>query len=140
MFEFQLRTGQEVAGDVKLVRVMPNVNALVGEAVSAICLGDKASVEDSNTVQTLFSSVGKCFAVDESQISAVCGVAGSSPAYVFMLVESIADGGVRVGMPRELAQAMAAQAVLGSGKMILESGRHPGALKDMVASPAGRLY
>lgn len=128
---------QDAGGDRRLVRVMPNTPCLVGETASAMCLGSKATDTDADLVRTLFSAVGKCFQVDESLLSAVTGLSGSGPAYVFLMIEALSDGGVRAGLPRDVAQSLAAQTVLGSAKMVLDAGKHPGALKDMVTSPAG---
>lgn len=131
-------TPQEAAGpEAKVIRVMPNTPVFVGEVASAIALGDKATKEDSNLVSELFNSVGYCAPVPENLINAVTGVSGSGPAYVFIMIEALADGGVRAGLPRDISQKLAAQTVLGSAKMVLESGKHPGQLKDMVTSPAG---
>lgn len=131
---------QDVAGeDKKLIRVMPNTPCLVGEVASAMCLGGRATEEDSKIVKTLFSAVGFCAVVDEKLLSAVTGLSGSGPAYVFLMIEAMADGGVRAGLPRDISQQLAAQTVLGSAKMVLETGKHPGSLKDMVTSPAGEL-
>ncbi|GLI59243.1 hypothetical protein VaNZ11_001089 [Volvox africanus] len=128
----------EAAGpDAHVVRVMPNTPCLVGETAAAMCLGGKATPEDEALVRTIFEAVGKIYTVDEKLLAAVTGLSGSGPAYVFMMVEALADGGVRAGLPRDIAQALAAQTVLGSAKMVLETGTHPGALKDMVTSPAG---
>ena len=129
---------QEAAGpEASVIRVMPNTPVFVGEVAAAIALGQKASKKDGDLVTALFNSVGYCAAVDEKMISAVTGVSGSGPAYIFILIEALADGGVRAGLPRDIAQKLAAQTVLGSAKMVLESGKHPGQLKDMVTSPAG---
>lgn len=129
---------QDVAGeDKRLIRVMPNTPCLVGEVASAMCLGGRATEEDSKTVKTLFSAVGFCAVVDEKLLSAVTGLSGSGPAYIFLMIEAMADGGVRAGLPRDISQQLAAQTVLGSAKMVLETGKHPGQLKDMVTSPAG---
>ena len=104
-----------------------------------MCLGGKANDADGDIVKTLFNAVGTIFKVDEKLLSAVTGLSGSGPAYVFVMIEALADGGVRAGLPRDIAQQLAAQTVLGSAKMVLETGKHPGALKDMVTSPAGRF-
>ena len=130
---------QEAAGkDAKVIRVMPNTPVFVGEVASAIALGTKATKEDSNLVSELFNSVGYCAPVPETLINAVTGVSGSGPAYVFIMIEALADGGVRAGLPRDISQKLAAQTVLGAAKMVLDSGKHPGQLKDMVTSPAGK--
>lgn len=122
---------------IKLVRVMPNTPAMVGAAMSAICCNDAVTDEDLAEVQAIFNSFGKSEVVSESMIDTVIGVSGSSPAYVYMFIEAMADAAVAQGMPRKQAYQFAAQAVLGSAKMVLETGMHPGELKDMVCSPAG---
>ncbi|DBA71014.1 hypothetical protein WJX79_000498 [Trebouxia sp. C0005] len=129
---------QEAAGkEARVVRVMPNTPVFVGEVASAIALGDKATKEDSDLVSALFNAVGYCAPVPENLINAVTGVSGSGPAYVFIMIEALADGGVKAGLPRDVSQKLAAQTVLGAAKMVLETGKHPGQLKDMVTSPAG---
>lgn len=131
---------QDAAGeDKKIIRVMPNTPCLVGEVASAMCLGGRATEEDSKIIKTLFSAVGFCCVVDEKLLSAVTGLSGSGPAYVFVMIEAMADGGVKAGLPRDIAQQLAAQTVFGSAKMVLQTGKHPGQLKDMVTSPAGAL-
>lgn len=128
---------EAVGGEVKLIRVMPNTPCLVGETASAMCLGGSATEDDAEVVRSLFSSVGTIFKVDEKLLSAVTGLSGSGPAYIFVMIEALADGGVLAGLPRDVAQQLAAQTVLGSAKMVIQTGKHPGALKDMVTSPAG---
>ncbi|KAL3153956.1 hypothetical protein ABBQ32_013516 [Trebouxia sp. C0010 RCD-2024] len=129
---------KDAAGDDKrIIRVMPNTPCLVGEVASAMCLGGRASEEDGKVVKTLFSAVGFCCVVEEKLLSAVTGLSGSGPAYVFIMIEALADGGVKAGLPRDIAQQLAAQTVFGSAKMVLQTGKHPGQLKDMVTSPAG---
>ncbi|CAL8466836.1 g6372 [Coccomyxa elongata] len=123
--------------DARIVRVMPNTPCLVGETASAMCLGGQANDEDAENVRSLFSSVGRIVQVDEKMLSAVTGLSGSGPAYVFLVIEALADGGVKAGLPRDISVALAAQTVLGSAKMVLETGKHPGLLKDMVTSPGG---
>ena len=122
---------------MKIVRTMPNTPALVGEGISCICPGPGATQEDTDKVCEIFSGFGKTELVTEPMIDVFVGVSGSSPAYVFMFIEALADAGVSEGMPRAQAYRFAAQAVLGSAKMVLETGKHPGELKDMVCSPKG---
>ena len=118
---------------VKLVRAMPNTPALVGEAMSALCVNQNVTPEELKEVQALFNSFGKSEVISESLMDAVIGVSSSSPAYVYMFIEAMADA----GMPRAQAYKFAAQSVYGSAKMVLETGKHPGELKDAVCSPAG---
>ncbi|KAL4857901.1 Pyrroline-5-carboxylate reductase [Chlorella vulgaris] len=133
-----LQSLKDAAGDgIRLVRVMPNTPCLVGETAAAMCLGGKADDSDAQLVQRLFDSVGKIYRVDEKLLSAVTGLSGSGPAYIFLMIEALADGGVRSGLPRDIANQLAAQTVLGSAKMVLQTGKHCGALKDMTCSPAG---
>lgn len=129
---------QELFGrPVKLVRAMPNTPALVGAGMAALCPNGQVTQEEMETVTALFASFGLAEQVSEGWMDAVTAVSGSSPAYVYLLIEAMADGAVAGGMPRDKAYRFAAQAVLGSAKMVLETGRHPGELKDMVCSPAG---
>lgn len=121
----------------KIVRLMPNTPALVGEGCTGVCRNANVSQEEFDFVIKLLESFGKAYEVKENQMDAVVAVSGSSPAYVFMLIEAMADGAVAEGLDRPTAYKMAAQAVLGSAKMVLETGKHPGELKDMVCSPAG---
>ena len=120
-----------------IIRTMPNTPALVMEAATAICLGKNATEEDLSLAQQLFSTFGKTVIVDEEQMNAVTGLSGCGPAYVFLMIEAMADAGVKVGLSRAEAQTLAAQTVLGSAKLLLETGAHPGHLKDMVTSPGG---
>jgi len=121
----------------RCVRVMPNTPCLVGETAAAMCLGGGATAADGDLVGAVFGAVGRIYQVDEKLLAAVTGLSGSGPAYVFLAIEALADGGVRAGLPRDVATALAAQTVYGSAKMVLETGKHPGALKDMVTSPGG---
>ena len=116
---------------------MPNTPCLVGEVAAGLCRGAACTDEHVATATKLFSAVGKIHTIDEKLIDAVTGLSGSGPAYVFMVIEAMADGGVAAGLPRNIAQDLAAQTVLGAAKMVLETGKHPGQLKDMVTSPAG---
>lgn len=123
--------------NLKVAKCMPNTPALVGEAMTAISVSENMSEEDIKTIQAVFNSFGKSEIVDESMMDAVTAVSGSSPAYVYMFIEALADGAVVEGMPREQAYKFASQAVLGAAKMVLETGQHPGQLKDQVCSPGG---
>ena len=123
--------------DVKVIKAMPNTPALVLQAMSAISFDDLVTEEDKTCILSIFNSFGKCEVVDETMMDAVTSVSGSSPAYVFMFIEAMADAAVAQGLPRKQAYTFAAQAVLGSAQMVLETGMHPGVLKDMVCSPDG---
>ena len=122
---------------VRIVRTMPNTPALVGEGMTAACPNQYVTEKDKAYALKLLGAFGKVEVVPEHMIDAVVAVSGSSPAYVFMLIEAMADGAVAEGMPRAQAYEFAAQAVYGSAKMVLETKKHPGELKDMVCSPAG---
>lgn len=122
---------------IKLVRMMPNTPALVGEGMSAFTPNKNLDDDDIATVKAVLESFGKAEQVPENLMDAVTAVSGSSPAFVFMFIEAMADGAVAAGMPRAKAYTFAAQTVLGSAKMVLETGKHPGELKDMVTSPGG---
>ena len=122
---------------IGIIRVMPNTPALVGEGMSAVCANENVPEDKLNVVLDVFSKLGKAEMISENLMDAVTGISGSSPAYVFMLIEAMADAGVEAGMPRDKAYTFASQAVLGSAKMVLETKKHPGELKDMVCSPGG---
>jgi pyrroline-5-carboxylate reductase len=121
----------------RLIRVMPNTPALVGASATAFALGKSAKAEDGELAQRLFASIGLAFQLKETLLDAVTGLSGSGPAYIYLIIEALSDGGVAAGLPRDAATKLAAQTVLGSARMVLETGLHPGALKDMVASPGG---
>lgn len=123
--------------DVKIVRTMPNTPAQVGEGMTGICANENVTPEELRMVRRIFSSFGKAQVLPETMMEAVVAVSGSSPAYVFLFLEALADAAVADGMPRKMAYEFAAQAVYGSAKMMLETGLHPGELKDMVCSPGG---
>lgn len=123
--------------EAKVVRVMPNTPALVGEGISSLSVNSFVLDDEKTKIKAIFSSFGKAEFVAESLIDAVVGVSGSAPAYVYIFIEALADGSVLAGLPRASAYQFAAQTVLGSAKMVLESGKHPAELKDMVCSPGG---
>lgn len=128
---------QELSPETRIIRVMPNIAATVSEAASAVCPGPTASVGDAELALEIFGSVGSAIIVQEKLMDAVTGLSGSGPAYIFPVIEAMADGGVYEGLDRESALILAAQTVLGAAKMTLELHAHPGELKDMVTSPAG---
>ncbi|MDU2734411.1 MAG: pyrroline-5-carboxylate reductase, partial [Mixta calida] len=123
--------------DRKIVRVMPNTPALVNEGMTSVTPNALVTPEETDEVLAIFNSFGKAETVPEYLIHAVVGVSGSAPAYVFMFIEAMADAAVLGGMPRAQAYQFAAQAVKGAAQMVLETGKHPGELKDMVCSPGG---
>ncbi len=127
----------------RLVRVMPNTPALVGQAATAYCLGPRTNLRDEQIVRAMFEAVGRAVSVPEHLMDAVTGLSGSGPAYVYVMIEALIDGGVRVGLPRSIATALAAQTVLGAARMVLGDSEgetvpgHPSQLKDAVTSPGG---
>lgn len=121
----------------RVVRTMPNTPAIVDAGATAISAGTHATETDVETVKRIFDCVGITVVLDESLLDAVTGLSGSGPAYIFLIIEALADAGVKVGLHRDSAQLLAAQTVLGSAKLLLETGEHPGRLKDMVTSPGG---
>lgn len=127
----------ELKPGTRVIRVMPNIAATVAEAASAISPGRNASVEDADDVLAIFGSVGSSLIVPEHLMDAVTGLSGSGPAFIFPVIEAMADGGVYEGLDRNSAIVLAAQTVLGAAKMVLETNTHPGQLKDMVTSPGG---
>ncbi len=120
-----------------VVRTMPNTPALVQEGVTAIASNEHVSKNGVKIVHRIFEAVGRTIDVEEEHLDAVTGLSGSGPAYIFMLIEALSDGGVKMGLSREVANTLAIQTMLGSAKLARESGKHPGELKDMVTSPAG---
>ena len=124
--------------DVRIVRAMPNTPALLGEGMTGVCYEDKLfTYEEKQDIKNIFTSIGKAKKINENMMSVVTCASGSSPAYVYMFIEALADSAVKYGMPRSDAYEFVAQTVLGSAKMVLETKKHPGELKDMVCSPAG---
>ncbi|KAH7557164.1 hypothetical protein JRO89_XS11G0064400 [Xanthoceras sorbifolium] len=151
----KLKDLQEWAGHSRFIRVMPNTPSAVGEAATVMSLGGTATAEDGELIAKLFGSIGKVWRADEKLFDAITGlrflgynffngtifipkhVSGSGPAYIFLAIEALADGGVAAGLPRELALGLASQTVLGAASMVTKTGKHPGQLKDDVASPGG---
>jgi len=132
-----MKLEQGLPPGARVVRVMPNTPALVGAGASAFALGKSATPGDGELTAKLFSAVGVAIPVKEGLLDAVTGLSGSGPAYVYQFIEALSDGGVAAGLPRDVATRLAAQTVLGAAKMVLETGQHPGALKDQVTSPGG---
>ena len=129
---------EEALGDkTRVIRVMPNTPALVGEGASGFARGSKAKAADAKLAKQLLESVGMAIEVPEHLINSITGLSGSGPAYGFQMIEAMSDGAVAAGLPRDLATPLAAQTLLGAAKMVLETGEHPGKLKDMVTSPGG---
>lgn len=123
--------------NVPVVRAMPNTPALVGAAATAVCRGRWATGEHLELARAVFGVVGRALPVREDLMDAVTGLSGSGPAYMYVIAEALADAGVRAGLPRDVSLTLAAQTMLGAARMILETGRHPGVLKDMVTTPGG---
>ena len=133
-----LQTLQRALGDSRrVVRVMPNTPALVLAGAAGISPGKAATAQDVALVERIFNAVGRAMVVSDEMMDGVTGLSGSGPAFIFALIEGLADGGVLMGLARQTATLLAAQTVLGAAKMVLETGKHPGELKDMVTSPAG---
>jgi pyrroline-5-carboxylate reductase len=131
------RVASHLKAVTRIVRAMPNTPSTVREAVTALTFPHGLPEDDQHTARTVFESVGKVVIVEERLMDAVTGLSGSGPAYVYVMIEALADGGVKMGLPRHVAELLAAQTVLGAARMLIESGEHPGRLKDRVASPGG---
>jgi pyrroline-5-carboxylate reductase len=131
------RIEKVLTGGPRVVRVMPNTPALVLAGAAGLAGGKNATNDDLALAQSIFNSVGRAFIVDEKLMDAVTGLSGSGPAYVFTIIEALAEAGVKAGLPRQLALELAAQTVYGAAKMVLETKEHPGKLRDMVTSPGG---
>ena len=131
------RIARGLPGIDRIVRSMPNTPSLVREGVTAVAYEVRLSTPDTVAVRTLFESIGRVVKVEERWLDAVTGLSGSGPAYVYLMIEALADGGVKMGLPRETAQLLAAQTVSGAARLMLDSGEHPGVLKDRVGSPGG---
>jgi len=128
---------EKLGKDVSVIRAMPNTPAFVREAITALCMGTHAKERDWDRVVSIFKHIGRVVKVDERYMNAVTGLSGCGPAYIYVVMESLTDAGIKVGLPRDLAIQLSAQTVLGAAKMLLETGRHPAALKDDVTTPAG---
>ncbi|AGK53518.1 pyrroline-5-carboxylate reductase [Bacillus sp. 1NLA3E] len=128
---------QRFGRKIKIARSMPNTPALVGEAMSALCVNDLISADEKQELKAIFECFGEVEFIEENLMDVVSGVSGASPAYAYMFIEALADGAVKQGMPRKQAYIFASQAILGAAKMVLETGIHPGELKDQVCSPGG---
>lgn len=128
---------EKILGKIKIIRVMPNICLKAGEGMTVMCPADACGDEEIALCEKIFASCGKCAIVKESLIDACTAINGSGPAYVFMFMEALADGAVKHGIDRETAYLLAGQTVLGSAKLMMESGIHPAKLKDMVCSPGG---
>lgn len=128
---------KNLGNDCKIVRTMPNTPALIGQGMTVVSYGEHVNQDEKQLVRDIFQCVGEIEELDEKFMSEVIALTGSSPAYVFMFIEAMADAAVQSGLPRSLSYRLAAQAVMGSARMVLETGRHPAELKDMVCSPAG---
>ena len=123
--------------NIGLIRVMTNTPALIGAAATVIAYNNKVNQQELEFVKKIFMAVGMVVELEENHLDAVTGLSGSGPAYIFIIIEALADGGVKMGLPRNVAQKLAAQTVLGAAKLLLETNMHPGELKDMVATPGG---
>jgi pyrroline-5-carboxylate reductase len=128
---------RRLGAGTRIVRAMPNTPALVGLGATALARGENATDADLALATALFDSVGLTTVLEESQLDAVTGLSGSGPAYIFLIIEALSDAGVKVGLSRHVALKLAAQTVLGSAKLLIETGQHPGQLKDQVTSPGG---
>ena len=126
-----------LASGVPVIRAMPNLLATVGAAATAIAAGTRAAAEHLERAEAIFGAVGTVVRVEEKLLNAVTGLSGSGPAYICLVMEALADGGVNAGLPRDVAQQLAAQTVLGTARLILETGKHPAQVKDQVCSPGG---
>ncbi|MFZ3200377.1 MAG: pyrroline-5-carboxylate reductase [Candidatus Acidiferrales bacterium] len=128
---------RRLGANVPVIRVMPNTPAMVGAGITAIAKGKSATQKDVEIAEELFGAVGKTVVVDEKNMDAITGLSASGPAFIYIILESLAEGGVKMGLSRELATLLAAQTALGAAKVVLETGEHPAQLKDMVTTPAG---
>jgi pyrroline-5-carboxylate reductase len=128
---------QSLGADTRLARAMPNTPCLVGRGACAYCLAGTATTADGELIGQILGAVGIAFQVEEKLMDAVTGLSGSGPAFAYIMIEALSDGGVRMGLPRQVATTLAAQTLLGAAAMVLSTGEHPAVLKDRVASPGG---
>jgi pyrroline-5-carboxylate reductase len=128
---------KRAGANVPVIRAMPNTPSMVGEGITAICRGKHATQKHVDIAQTLFGAVGRTVVVDEKHMDAITGLSGSGPAFLYIILEALAEGGVKMGLSRELATLLAAQTMAGAAKVVLETGHHPAMLKDTVTTPAG---
>ena len=127
----------QIGKDKRIIRTMPNTPSQIGEGAIALCGGGKSTPNDIRVARDLFAAVGTTVIIPEAHMDAVTGLSGSGPAYIFLIIEALTDGGVKMGISRENAQALVLQTIIGSGRMVLETGDHPSKLKDLVTSPGG---
>lgn len=128
---------QRLPTNVRIIRAMPNTPSMVGVGMTALCKGQFATQSDVDLALSLFNTVGRTVVVDEKHMDAITGLSASGPAFIYIILESLAEGGVKVGLPRDLATTLAAQTALGAAKMVQDTGHHPALLKDQVTTPAG---
>ncbi len=128
---------RRLKGDVAVVRAMPNTPSQIGAGMTVLCAGSHATAADLERARAIFDAVGRTLVLDEKHMDAVTALSASGPAFVYVVLESLAEGGVKVGLPRQIATELAAQTALGAAKMVLETGEHPALLKDAVTTPAG---
>jgi pyrroline-5-carboxylate reductase len=132
------RAIEDAAGmEIAVIRAMPNTPSALGAGAAALCRGRFVSAKQMELAERIFETVGRTVTVDEKHMNAVTGLSGSGPAYIYIIIEALAEAGVKVGLPRDIATQLAAQTVFGAGKMVLETGYHPALLKDAVTTPAG---
>lgn len=128
---------REIGRPVRVVRAMPNTPCLIRQGMTALAAGQHATEDDVRMAREIFSSMGRCVVVDEKLMDAITGLSGSGPAYVYLIIESLAEAGVKMGLPRDLSTELSAQTLLGASAMVLHTGEHPAKLKDVVTTPAG---
>lgn len=133
----KIGTLQSLAPGSRVIRAMPNTAAMVGRAATAYACGDDVTPEDKAAAETIFSSIGEVYPVEEKLLNAITGLSGSGPAYVYLVIEALSDGGVASGLPRKLALDLAVQTVIGAAEMVCATSEHPAVLREMVTSPAG---